>query len=93
MTLFYLRHEVLTPQAMRKIQQRVTLRLTADLIGRAAGRSISMEEAEGWTVYDFAEKQYQVFIALQGLLQGPVCYLSLVINSYWYSSRFNVWHK
>ena len=49
-------------QAMRRIQQRATLRLIADLIGRAAGRSISMEEAEGWTVYEFAEKQYQVLL-------------------------------
>ena len=45
---------------MREIQQRSTLQMTADLIGRATGRSIKLEEALQWTVEEYSVIHYQV---------------------------------
>lgn len=46
-------------QAMRVIQQQYTLQLTADLIGKACGKAFSKEEAENWTVEEYATQHYQ----------------------------------
>lgn len=45
---------------MRLIQQRSTLQMTADLIGKAEGREITLEEAFQWTLEEFATKHYKV---------------------------------
>lgn len=44
---------------MRIIQQRFTLKLTADLMGKAVGRSIPLAEAERWTIEEYAHVHYQ----------------------------------
>ena len=47
-------------QAVRTRSQMMTLQLTAELIGRVSGRSISLEEAKEWTVQEFIYLHYQV---------------------------------
>jgi len=47
---------------MRVIQQRFTLQLTADLMGKAVGRTIPLEEAEEWTIEEYVHVHYKVRI-------------------------------
>ena len=53
------KRDFLALQAMRVIQQRSTLQMTADLIGRASGKTIKLEEALQWSTEEFVAVHYQ----------------------------------